>query len=64
MYSAFNTFSDNIICLSTTKISIILDINYVHFLQFQQDFIPQAELEEAFIYIIHKPIDFSYRLKT
>ena len=46
----------------------ILDINYVHFLQFQWDFIPQAELEEAFIYIIHKPIDFSidfsYRLKT
>ena len=29
---------------------------------------PQAKLEEAFIYIIHKPIDFSidfsYRLKT
>ena len=65
MYSAFNTFSDNIICLSTTKISIILDIYYVPLiLQFQQDFIPQAELEEAFIYIIHKPIDFSYRLKT
>ena len=37
----------------------ILDINYVHFLQFQLDFIPQAELEEAFIYTIHKPIDFS-----
>ena len=38
------------------------------FLQFQQFFIPQAELEEAFIYIIHKPIDFSidfsYRLET
>ena len=39
------------------------------FLQFQRDFIPQAKLEEAFIYnIIHKPIDFSidfsYRLKT
>ena len=48
--------------------STIFDINYVHFLQFQQDFIPQAELEEAFIYIIHEPIhfsiDFSYRLKT
>ena len=46
----------------------ILDINYVDFLQFQRYFIPQAELEEAFIYIIHKPIDFSidfsYRLKT
>ena len=53
-----------------------MDINYVHFLQFQRDFIRQAELEEAFfyiyIYIIHKPvdfsidfsIDFSYRLKT
>ena len=39
----------------------------MYFLQFQRDFIPQAELEEAFIYIIHKPIDFSidfsYRLK-
>ena len=46
----------------------ILDINYVHFLQFQRYLIPQAELEEAFIYIIHKPIDFSidfsHRLKT
>ena len=45
----------------------ILDINYIDFLQFQRYFIPQAELEEAFIYIIHKPIDFSidfsYRLK-
>ena len=30
------------------------------FLQFQRNFTtPQAELEEAFIYIIHKPIDFS-----
>ena len=48
--------------------TIILDINYADFLQFQQYFTPQAELEEAFIYIIHKPIDFtidvSYRLKT
>ena len=47
---------------------IILDINYVDFLQFQRYFTPQAELEEAFIYIIHKPIDFSIdfscRLKT
>ena len=34
----------------------ILDINYVHF---QRDFIPQAELEEGFTYIIHKPTDFS-----
>ena len=38
--------------------------HYVGFLQFQRYFIPQAELEEAFIYIIHKPtdvfIDFSY----
>ena len=46
----------------------ILDIKSVDFLQFQRDFIPQAKLEEAFIYIIHKPIDFSiyfsYRLKT
>ena len=49
-------------------VAAILDINYVHFLQFQQDFIPQAELEEAFIHIIHKLKDFSiyfsYRLKT
>ena len=29
----------------------ILDINYVDFLQFQRYFIPQAELEEDFIYI-------------
>ena len=35
----------------------------VDFLQFLRYFTPQAELEEAFIYIIHKPIDFSYRLK-
>ena len=46
----------------------ILDITYVDFLQFQRYFTPQAELEEAFIYIIHKPIDFSIdfscRLKT
>ena len=46
----------------------ILDINYVDFLQFQRYFRPQAELEEAFIYIIRKPIDFSIdfscRLKT
>ena len=46
-------------------ISTILDIKLV---QFQRDFIPQAELWEAFIYIIHKPIDISidilYRLKT
>ena len=45
----------------------ILDIYSVDFLQFQRDFIPQAKLEEAFIYIIHKPIDFSiafsYRLR-
>ena len=46
----------------------ILDIKSADFLQFQRYFIPQAKLEEAFIYIIHKPIefsiDFSYRLKT
>ena len=29
------------------------------FLQFLRYFTPQAELEEAFIYVIHKPIDFS-----
>ena len=37
------------------------------FFTISTDFMPQAELEEAFIYIIHKPIDFSidfsYRLK-
>ena len=51
-----------------TMVATILDINYVDFLQFQRYFTPQAELEEAFIYIIHKPIDFSIdfscRLKT
>ena len=51
-----------------TSCATILDINYVDFLQFQRYFTPQAELEEAFIYIIHKPIDFSIdfscRLKT
>ena len=31
----------------------------MHSLQYQWDFIPQAKLEEAFIYIIHQPIDFS-----
>ena len=41
----------------------ILDINYVDVLQFQRYFIPQAELEEAFIYIIHKPVDFSIDLR-
>ena len=30
------------------RTATILDINYVHFLQFQRDFITQAELEEAF----------------
>ena len=38
------------------------------FYNFSGDFITEAELEEAFIYILHKPIDFSidfpYRLKT
>ena len=29
------------------------------FLQFQQDFIPQAKFGGCFIYIIHKLIDFS-----
>ena len=45
-----------------------MDINYVDFLQFKRYFRPQAELEEAFLYIIRKPIDFSIdfscRLKT
>ena len=51
-----------------TSLTTTLDIKSVDFLQFQRDFIPQAKLEEAFIYIIHKPIDlsidFSYKLKT
>ena len=54
--------------LSSFGRSTILDINYVDFLQFQRYFRPQAELEETFIYIIRKPIDFSIdfscRLKT
>ena len=32
--------------------STILEINYVHFLQFQRDLIPQGQLEEDFIYRI------------
>ena len=31
----------------------------MYLFQFQRYFIPQVELEESFIYIIHKPIDFS-----
>ena len=46
-------------CYRKRRATTILDINYVDFLQFQRYFTPQAELEEAFIYIIHKPIDFS-----
>ena len=52
------------------RLPLILNINYVDFLQFQRYFIPQTELDEAYIYIyiIRKPIDFSidfsYRLKT
>ena len=46
------------------KIFLLLQSWTLIILQFQRYFIPQAELEEAFIYIIHKPIDFSYRLKT
>ena len=37
----------------------ILDINYVHFYNFSG-----ISYSQAFTYIIHKPIDFSYRLKT
>ena len=44
------------------------DLNGLQSWTFQRYFITQAELEEAFIYIIHKPIDFSidfsYRVKT
>ena len=40
----------------------------IDFLQFQRYLLPQAESEEAFTYINHKPIDFSidfsHRLKT
>ena len=46
----------------------IFNIKSVDFLQFQRDFIPQEKFQEALIYIIHKPIDysidFSYRFKT
>ena len=35
----------NIMYILLTK---ILDINYVHILQFQRDFIPQEELEEDY----------------
>ena len=57
------------VCGIRNAFTTILDINYVDFLQFQQRYFTlQAELEEAFIYIIHKPIDFSIdfscRLKT
>ena len=45
--------------VESVEVSTILGINYVDFLQFQRYFTPQAELEEVFIYIIHKPIDFS-----
>ena len=41
-----NTHLSDLIYSLTT----ILDINHVHFLHFKRDFIPQAELEEAFIY--------------
>ena len=44
-----------------------LDIKSVDFLQFQGDLTPLVKLEEDFIYIMHKPIDFSidfsYRFK-
>ena len=43
------------IAASYVSYCTIVDINYVDFLQFQRYFIPQAELEEAFIYIIRKP---------
>ena len=58
------TKSTILIYTDLRMVATILDINYVDFLQFQRYFTPQAELEEAFIYIIHKPIDFSCRLKT
>ena len=41
----------------------ILDIKSVDFLQFQWDFIPQSKMEEAFIYIFDKTIDFSERCR-
>ena len=37
----------------------ILDIMLCRLLQFQRYYIPQAELEDAFIYKIHKPINWS-----
>ena len=58
----------HVLDIKISLLTTILDINYVDFLQFQSDLSPQAKLEEAFVYIFHKPIvffiDFSYRFKT
>ena len=66
--SKINSIHERALRIIYQNHTTILDINYVDFLQFQRYFTPQAELEEAFIYIIHKPIDFSIdfscRLKT
>ena len=68
MFSYDYGFTGDRSSTSRSYLTTILDINYVDFLQFQRYFTPQAELEEAFMYIIHKPIDFSIdfscRLKT
>ena len=66
-FKFYNIFIQNFIflkwfvknCCSAWNYATILDINFVHFLQFKRNFIPQAELEEAF----HKPIDFSIDLR-
>ena len=55
-HSEFLILLVNIVNSEVFIVHEILDINYVDFLQFQRYFIPQAELEEAFIHIIHKPI--------
>ena len=62
--STFGTFAEKHFSATFRKyllinVQDILDINYVDFSQFQRCFIPQAELEQAFRYITHKPIDFS-----
>ena len=59
--SCKKTYVDNFIRATeygNIAFTTILDIKSADFLQFQRDFIPQAELEEAFIYIIHRSIYF------
>ena len=41
----------------------ILDINYIDFLTISAVFHTTSRIRASFYYIIHKPIDFSHRLK-